>query len=160
MLRVEKGSRDLQDEASQEELQRPQLLLKHSAALTCAAWSYPHSKLITGDAAGAIIVWAQKDGDEAWREEMANKRQAPLRLEAFISPGTYTCIWCTSRRAGQFHVYTTCCMAALAESLDLAYCRPGTQVVDIAWSPDGHDVCIAYDDGFVIRGGFAGGPHS
>ena len=37
-------------------------------------------------------------------------------------------------------------------------CRPGSKVVDIAWSPDGHDVCIAYSDGFLIRGGFAGAP--
>ena len=35
-------------------------------------------------------------------------------------------------------------------------CRPGSKVVDIAWSPAGHDVCIAYSDGFLIRGGFAG----
>ena len=35
-------------------------------------------------------------------------------------------------------------------------CRPGTQVMAITWSPDGHDVCIAYADGFIIRGGFAG----
>ena len=34
--------------------------------------------------------------------------------------------------------------------------RPGTQVVAITWSPNGHDVCIAYADGFIIRGGFAG----
>ena len=34
--------------------------------------------------------------------------------------------------------------------------RPGTQVVAITWSPDEHDVCIAYADGFIIRGGFAG----
>jgi len=32
-------------------------------------------------------------------------------------------------------------------------CRPGSKVMDIAWSPDGHDVCIAYSDGFLIRGG-------
>ena len=53
---------------------RPQLLHLHFAAIICAAWSQAHRKLITGDASGTIVVWAQGDGDESWKEEMANKR--------------------------------------------------------------------------------------
>ena len=48
------------------------------------------------------------------------------------------------------------CSLCLVEGQVL--CRPGTRVVAITWSPDGRDVCIAYADGFVIRGGFAGDP--
>ena len=51
----------------------PQLLRLQPAAVTCAAWSQAHRKLITGDASGTIVVWAQRDGDESWVEEMANK---------------------------------------------------------------------------------------
>ena len=63
-------------EAGREAIQDDQVLYTHSVAITCAAWSRPHRKLITGDAAGNIIVWAQKDGCGTWKEEMASKRRA------------------------------------------------------------------------------------
>ena len=81
MLSFEPGTSPNKDatEEPQQALHRqadraPQLLRLHSAAITCAAWSQTHRKLITGDASGTIVVWAQGDGDESWKEEMANKR--------------------------------------------------------------------------------------
>jgi hypothetical protein len=55
---------------------RQQVLRAHSAAATCAAWSSPHRKLITGDAAGTVIVWAQDGKAGQWAQEMANHRSA------------------------------------------------------------------------------------
>jgi len=82
---AEGGSADA-IEAGREAIQDDQVLYAHSVAITCAAWSRPHRKLITGDAAGNIIVWAQKDASGMWKEEMASKRQAsPVLHKQYVS---------------------------------------------------------------------------
>ena len=72
---TEASSSDPNDIAELPQL-RQQVLRTHSAATTCAVWSIPHTKLITGDADGTIIVWAQNGDAGHWAEEMANKRSA------------------------------------------------------------------------------------